>query len=164
MGTNINRIFPISKLFIGYFLIIFMLDRLKEYIDFKGISVAGFERSIGMSNASFGKSLKNGGTIGADKLEIILRIYSDLNLTWLVTGKGKMIKENAFSDERIDTLNDNSPPYKIEEQYITIIQTQKETIDTQKRYIFRLEDEIETLKKRVQETQPGEVGQKRKAG
>ena len=40
-----------------------ILDRIKQFIDFKGIAVSAFERSIGMSNASFGKSLKNGGPI-----------------------------------------------------------------------------------------------------
>lgn len=38
-------------------------------MDYKGISIAAFERSIGMANASFGKSLKKGGAIGTDKLE-----------------------------------------------------------------------------------------------
>ena len=35
-----------------------ILERIKEYIDSKGISIAAFEKSIGMGNASFGKSLK----------------------------------------------------------------------------------------------------------
>lgn len=68
-----------------------ILERLKEYIDYKKIAISVFERSIGMSNASFGKSLKNGGAIGTDKLENILKIYKDINLTWLFSGKGPML-------------------------------------------------------------------------
>lgn len=68
-----------------------VLDRLKEYIDIKGISIAAFERSIGMSNASFGKSLKQGKGIGSDKLEKILSIYPDLNPAWLLTGEGEIL-------------------------------------------------------------------------
>jgi len=83
-----------------------MLKRLKEFIDIKGISVSAFERSIGMSNASFGKSLKSGGTIGCDKLENILKIYPELNLMWLVTGKGNMFDK----EEPINTYNNNSSP------------------------------------------------------
>lgn len=70
-----------------------ILERIKEYIDHKGISISAFEKSIGMGNASFGKSLKNNGAIGTDKLENILNIYSDINPAWLLTGKGNMLKQ-----------------------------------------------------------------------
>lgn len=69
-----------------------ILKRLKQYIDSKGISIAAFEQSVGMSNASFGKSLKNNGAIGTDKLEKILSVYSEISPTWLLTGEGEMIK------------------------------------------------------------------------
>ena len=71
-----------------------ILERIKEYIDCKGITVAAFERSIGMSNASFGKSLKNRGAIGSDKIENILSMYTDLSSEWLLTGKGDMLKSD----------------------------------------------------------------------
>lgn len=70
-----------------------ILDRIKLYIDTKGISIAAFEKSVGMSNASFSKSLKNNGAIGTDKLENILSIYSDISPEWLLTGQGNMLKE-----------------------------------------------------------------------
>lgn len=70
-----------------------ILKRLKEYIDQKGITIAAFEKSIGMSNASFGKSLKSGGAIGSNKLEKILIRYPDINPAWLIAGEGSMIRE-----------------------------------------------------------------------
>lgn len=72
-----------------------IVERIKEYMDHKGISVAAFERSIGMSNASFGKSLKNKGAIGTDKLENILNRYSDISPLWLLTGEGNMLKTST---------------------------------------------------------------------
>lgn len=69
-----------------------ILERLKQFIDSKGISVAAFEKSIGMSNASFGKSLRNNGAIGTDKLENILIAYPEISPDWLLTGRGDMIK------------------------------------------------------------------------
>lgn len=71
-----------------------LLERIKQFIDYKGIAISVFEKSIGMSNASFGKSLKTGGTIGGDKLENILTVYPELNPVWLMTGKGGMLKES----------------------------------------------------------------------
>lgn len=85
-----------------------MLSRIKEYIDCKGISVSAFEKSIGMSNASFGKSLKNKGAIGSDKLENILKIYPDINAEWLLTGRGEMLK---------DTESNSSAIYKLKTDY-----------------------------------------------
>lgn len=69
-----------------------ILERIKQYIDYKSISVAAFEKSIGMSNASFGKCLKKGGAIGTDKLENILSVYPDISPDWLLIGKGDMLK------------------------------------------------------------------------
>ena len=85
-----------------------MIERIKKYIDYKGINISKFEKSIGMSNATFSKSLRNNGAIGTDKLEKILKIYEDLNPEWVVTGKGSMIKE---SDHKIDIVNEPSISY-----------------------------------------------------
>lgn len=46
-----------------------------------------------MANASFGKSLKNGGAIGTDKLENILLSYPELSPDWLLTGNGPMLRD-----------------------------------------------------------------------
>ena len=72
-----------------------ILERIKQYIDYKSISIAAFEKSIGMSNASFGKCLKRGGAIGTDKLENILSVYSDISPNWLLTGKGEMLRDTT---------------------------------------------------------------------
>lgn len=72
-----------------------ILERLKQYLDLKGITIAAFERSVGMSNASFGKSLKKGGAIGTDKLENILTTYPDISISWLLTGEGPMLVEES---------------------------------------------------------------------
>ena len=87
-----------------------ILERIKEYIDCKGITIAAFERSIGMSNASFGKSLKNRGAIGSDKIENILSVYTDLSSEWLLTGTGKMLKSDL--DKPIEAHKRSTEPPK----------------------------------------------------
>ena len=81
-----------------------ILDRIKQFIDHKGIAVSAFERSIGMSNASFGKSLKNGGAIGTDKLENFLKIYPEVSPVWLLTGEGEMLKQNEIDAEKAEPI------------------------------------------------------------
>ncbi|MDE5969458.1 MAG: hypothetical protein K2G74_01330, partial [Muribaculaceae bacterium] len=85
-----------------------------QYIDHKGISIAAFERSVSMSNASFGKSLKNGGAIGSDKLENILNIYKDLSPTWLLTGDGDMILDRDSSDATYSSVDTGIPLIPVE--------------------------------------------------
>jgi chaperonin cofactor prefoldin len=68
------------------------LLRIKQFIDYKKISLRSFELSIEMSNGSFTSQLKNGKTIGVDKLEKILQKYDDLNPDWVLTGKGAMLR------------------------------------------------------------------------
>ena len=47
-----------------------------------------------MSNAAFGKALKNNGAIGTDKLENILSAYPDINPVWLLLDSDKMYRDS----------------------------------------------------------------------
>ena len=79
-----------------------IVERLKEFIDFKHISISAFEKSVGLGNATFSKTLKVGGAIGTDKLEKILNVYPDINVDWLISGEGDMlnsIKEIAPTED-----------------------------------------------------------------
>lgn len=69
-----------------------IVERIKQYVDAKNISLSSFESQVGFSHAAFSKAIKNGGAIGTDKLENILRCYPELNPLWVVTGEGDMIK------------------------------------------------------------------------
>lgn len=77
-----------------------VLERLKEYIDAKGITVATFEKAVGLSNASFRKALQAGKGMGTDKLENILSVYDDLSAEWLFRGIGPMLKDKTMGSDR----------------------------------------------------------------
>ena len=69
------------------------LYRIKQFVDEKGITNKEFESKIGFSNGGFSSQLRKNKTIGVDKLENILSVYSEINPEWLLTGKGSMLKE-----------------------------------------------------------------------
>ena len=69
------------------------IDRLQSYLKAKGVSLNSFDKSIGAANGYIGKQIRNSGSIGSDMVEKIHRIYTDLNLNWLLTGEGVMLKE-----------------------------------------------------------------------
>lgn len=69
-------------------------DRLKSYLHFKFLKTSFFEKSIGASNG-FVNSIRM--SISPEKLEQITKIYTDLNIEWLLTGEGEMIKMQGKS-------------------------------------------------------------------
>lgn len=65
-------------------------DKIFLYLSEKNITKAEFERNCGLSNGYL-NNIK--GSLGADKLEGILRAYPDLSRDWLLYGEGSMLKE-----------------------------------------------------------------------
>lgn len=66
-------------------------ERLKEYLDYKGIANYRAEVDCGLSNGLLKNALKAGSSLGSDKLEKILDAYPDLSAEWLLRGTGTMI-------------------------------------------------------------------------
>ena len=62
-------------------------ERLRKFIDYKGISRYKFYKDLGLSNGILDKE----GNIGSDKCEKIIYQYPDLNIIWLITGEGDML-------------------------------------------------------------------------
>ena len=65
-------------------------ERIKEYVKYKKMTIRYFEATIGVSNG-YVSSMRN--SIGVDKLEEISDLYPDLNISWLMTGKGPMLND-----------------------------------------------------------------------
>lgn len=63
-------------------------DRVKIYLENKGITKYSFYKTTGFSN----KFLDNSSNMGTDRAEIILRYYPDINPEWLLTGTGPMLR------------------------------------------------------------------------
>lgn len=66
--------------------------RLEKYLEFKKISKVDFGKKVGVSRA-YVSALKK--TIMPDKLLLIHEHFPDLNLTWLLIGKGNMLNDPA---------------------------------------------------------------------
>lgn len=68
------------------------VSRLKEYLEYKGISTSGAEKTCGFGNATLRNAFeKDNASIGSERLEIILKSYPDLSAEWLLRGTGSMI-------------------------------------------------------------------------
>ena len=94
-------------------------ERVREYLDYKGISKYKFCNDLRFSN----KFLDNSSNMATDKACKILHYYPDLNSEWLLTGNGPMIKEENTSvvvmnsdRKTVDSLHANQeiPLYDLE--------------------------------------------------
>lgn len=65
-------------------------ERIIKYLDIKGISKYRAEADLGWSN----KSIANGRDISAERLGEFIRLYKDVNPEWLLSGEGKMLRDN----------------------------------------------------------------------
>lgn len=64
-------------------------ERLVSFLAYKHLSQGKFEQSVGLSN---GFVAKVGDSIRANNLKKIQDVYPDLNVPWLITGEGTMLK------------------------------------------------------------------------
>ena len=88
------------------------IDRLMQFIKYAGLSARQFDISIGASNGYTLRMSKNRASIGSDVIETILRTYPDLNVVWLLTGQGPMLK-SQLEEEILDF--EKLPPAKQKE-------------------------------------------------
>lgn len=119
------------------------VTRMLMYIDFKQIKKSEFYRKTKLSNGYLDKVKE----LGSDKVESIISIFPDINLEWLLTGRGEMIKKEPtsekfvpFDDARIKTLE-----AEISQLKDKLIATLEENTRLQKENT-RLKDEAATKK------------------
>lgn len=136
-----------------------VLIRIKQYLDLKGVSIRAFELRCGFSNGSFASQLRNGKTMGVDRLENILNAFPDINAEWLLTGKGDMLNDLPQTTSE-ETAGKQPTATECDCEYHTIPQsdstphdillTMMDKIEDQAKQIGRLEAKIEILQEENQ--------------
>jgi hypothetical protein len=70
-----------------------VVDRLTIYLAHRKITAYAFERMIDVANGYLKKQLKGKGSVGSDILQRIYLHFPDLDVIWLLTGSGDMLRE-----------------------------------------------------------------------
>lgn len=89
-------------------------DRIRDYIKHKGISERKFSMSIGVSPTYISSMRKS---LQPDKMNRIVEKYPDLNLQWLMTGEGEMLRNshvdelNVFENDTFADVNSLNPDF-----------------------------------------------------
>jgi hypothetical protein len=69
------------------------IHRIIQVIEHLDISARQFDISIGTANGYTLRMRKNNASVGSDVIERIVKQYPQINLVWLITGKGDMLIE-----------------------------------------------------------------------
>jgi len=66
------------------------INRIAKLLEVLNISARQFDISIGTANGYTLRMQKNNASVGSDVIERIVKEYPQVNLVWLITGKGDM--------------------------------------------------------------------------
>ncbi len=86
-----------------------MKDRIKEYIDYKGISPGELAGLLDVQRSNISHILNGRNKPGASFIERFLTVFPELNARWLMTGEGNMLDETN-REERENIINHELPP------------------------------------------------------
>lgn len=112
-------------------------ERLLQYIKSQGIKREDFFEIVGLSYSNFKGIQKNSG-LNSDAIVKILTIYNNINLYWLILGKGEMLLDIPA----VQKNNEVSEPIA---KYS--LQMQNDT----KKIIHLLEEQVRELRKDKEE-------------
>ncbi len=108
-------------------------ERLVAYLKSQKISQKAFEQQIGVSNGYVNNIRVS---IQPDKIQRIAKCHPNLNIGWLLSGEGSMMKENEANLAETITIPRNV--FEKISQLIETVSSQQETIADQHRTIDRL--------------------------
>ena len=82
-------------------------ERILYFLEYKGVTKSKFFEKIGMTYGNFtGKSKET--PLNSEAISNILLEFPDINLDWLVSGKGSMLKTESNGSVSQNLVGDNS--------------------------------------------------------
>lgn len=102
---------------------------LLKYIEKKSISKSEFYKKTGLSNGFLDKNVN----ISSNNLKIIISVFEDLSLDWLITGQGNMLRNDC-------TPTPTAQECLLCQEKDKLIQALQTTVDTQATLISYLQE------------------------
>ncbi len=80
-------------------------ERIKQYIDYKGLNIRSFEIKSTLKNGAIHRVVKNNTSLNGESIAAIGETWQDLNLNWLMTGTGEMLIDPPVVSEPVNEYN-----------------------------------------------------------
>lgn len=108
-------------------------ERILKISDFQNVSKEIFFKNLGLSYANF-KGIQKKSALGSDAIEKIIASFPHINVEWLITGNGEMLKEKN------DSVAEPMPKYE-----------SPGLIERQEKFIDQLQSQIHYLSEKLAE-------------
>ena len=94
------------------------INRIMQLVTALNMSARQFDISIGTANGYILRMQKNNASVGSDVIERIVKEYPQINLVWLITGKGDMfIQDNPKPKVRSKKEIEDFIDHKLKSQW-----------------------------------------------
>ncbi|MDY6122109.1 MAG: hypothetical protein SPI72_03410 [Porphyromonas sp.] len=115
-----------------------VIERINQIAETEGVSIFEIERKIGASRGTLYKALQKNTDIQAKWLSKVVENYPLYSTSWLLTGRGDMIKEEHKSSISQSITGDNNTM----SGHDTLIQGEDNLISLYKKLIEEKEEQI----------------------
>lgn len=120
-------------------------------MNYKKLKPFTFEHVCNISNGYVNKQFKGKGTIGSDIIDKIHRSFPDLNMNWILTGKGGMIVKT--DNDPVGIQRQDEAPVSAREEVVLLLRKQVAALEAavkdKDRIIALLEDQLESKKNTI---------------
>lgn len=108
------------------------IERISMYLQFRKISPHAFEKKIKLSNGYYSKQLRHLGSVGSDILIKIHLAYSELDILWILTGEGQMLKSDSNQNHapNANWVEDFTHKYTIENKRLKSLENDFDKLQT----------------------------------
>ena len=107
-----------------------IIERIFEYIKYKGVTIADFERKNSLSNGYLRKMKQRNADIGETIIVNLLENCPDISLRWFVLGEGSMLRADAAEKPTVEPSADTD-----KSKMLDTIATQTRIIESQQHQI-----------------------------
>ena len=87
-------------------------ERLKAFINYQNLSIRAFEQESGVKQGTISRAIKNKTSLTSTNLSIIANHWKELEMNWLMTGEGEMIKSSSTEDKVESTTEQSETWYE----------------------------------------------------
>jgi len=120
-----------------------IIGRLEQFMDSQGINNNQMTVKAGLSVGLIGSARKKRTGLHSNNIEKILHAYPELNPSWLITGRGKMLP-NGYDQKKEDNVSVIEDP---EQDYRSSVKDLRDTIAILKEQLAEARKDRELLRK-----------------